>query len=222
MTIIEVTWAGERRVLQPAEALTFGRDRECDLCLDPDDRGISRRAGLVEDASVTWHLHNTSARRPLQLVDATRFPRSLLPGTAHAVGPGKLEVVVAGKVRRHCVVITTPPAPPASPPVASGAETDLGTVRFLDDDRRAMVALFAGYLYDFPRYDPHPATYREAAARLGWRVAALRRRVDRIYARLDEAGVPGVHGPHALEHLAQYVLTTGVITQADLGLLGPD
>ena len=41
-----------------------------------------------------------------------------------------------------------------------------------------MVALFAGYLEDPPRYDPYPKSYAAAAARLGWKRTTLVKRIE--------------------------------------------
>ena len=81
------------------------------------------------------------------------------------------------------------------------------------------MALFAGYLQEGDRYDPNPKSYAAAAARLGWPRTTLVERIEYLRGRLDRAGVPNMQGWNALSGLAEYVLTTGLITREDLRLL---
>ncbi|MGH4017557.1 MAG: hypothetical protein ACRDSL_27275, partial [Pseudonocardiaceae bacterium] len=69
------------------------------------------------------------------------------------------------------------------------------------------------------RYDPYPKTYAAAAARLGWPRPTVLRRIEHLRTRLDKAGVPNMMGWNALTNLAEYVLTTGIITKDDLRLI---
>jgi hypothetical protein len=58
-------------------------------------------------------------------------------------------------------------------------ETEMGqAVTYTDDDRRALVALFAGYLEPFPRHDRRPRSYADAAARLGVLRTTLVKRIE--------------------------------------------
>jgi hypothetical protein len=86
-------------------------------------------------------------------------------------------------------------------------------------DKLALVSLFSGYLEPFPRYDPHPKSYADAASRLDWPRTTLVKRVEYLRTRLTNAGVPNLLGENALPHLAEWALATGLISRADLGLL---
>src|SRR5205085_10397574 len=88
-------------------------------------------------------------------------------------------------------------------------------------DRLAMMALFAGYLEDPPRYDPYPKSYAAAAARLGWKRTALVKRIEYLRIRLDAAGVPNMTGYTALTNLAEYAISRSLVTRDDLDLLRP-
>jgi hypothetical protein len=90
-----------------------------------------------------------------------------------------------------------------------------------DQDRLALAALFSGYLEAFPRYDPHPRSYADAAARLGWPRTTLVKRIEYLRTRLTNAGVPNLLGDNALPALAEWALLTGSLTRDDLDLL-PD
>lgn len=215
-----VTVRGEELAVEPGASLTFGRSVDCTVCLDPDDRGISRLAGSVDGAGDQWFVTNRSASRPLAVVDPLGFRTLLAPGRRMAVDE-RLSVVVEGQVRRHELVVAAPGAPPATvEEPGEGIETEMGRgVVYSDDDRLALVAVFAGYLEPFPRHDPRPRSYADAAERLGWPRTTLVKRVEYLRTRLLRAGVPNLQGDRALEALAEHVIATGEITRADLDFL---
>lgn len=222
-----VVVADVAHLLDPERGFTFGRSASCDACLDPDDVGISRLAGSVDFAEGTWFVTNRSSGRPLSAADPLGFRTVLAPGRRLAVD-GRLSVTVEGQVRRHEVVVVVPGTGPTPPPpehteavAGEGLETEIGGgVNYTEDDRRALVALFAGYLRPFPRYDPRPLAYAEAAAVLGWPRTTLVKRIEYVRIRLLRAGVLNLQGEHAMEALAEHVLATGVIGRDDLALLG--
>lgn len=211
------------RVVEVAagEDFTFGRAETCTACLDPEDLGISRLAGSVGYDAGTWWVVNRSASRPLDVVDDLGIRTVLPPGRRVAVD-GPLSVVVEGSTRRHAIQVAVAdpaiPGPGAAPPGGQATSVDEGVV-VNDADRLALVALFSGYLESFPRHDPHPKSYADAANRLGWPRTTLVKRIEYLRTRLTNAGVPGLVGDNALEALATYALTAGVITRKDLSLL---
>ena len=220
-----VTVGDQRFELASSEVLTFGRDPSCAVCLDPDDLGISRLAGSIEQDAATWWVLNRSTVRPLEVVDDIGIRTVVAPGRRLAVF-GPLTVVVEGSVRRHALALQTGlsvPAP-AGAPAAAGNDDPRPTVTAAevvinDQDRLALVALFAGYLEPFPRYDPHPRSYADAAARLGWPWTTLVKRIEYLRTRLTDAGVPNLQGENALPALAEWALLTRSLTRQDLDLL---
>ena len=49
------------------------------------------------------------------------------------------------------------------------------------------------------------------------------KRIEYVRTRLTNAGVPNLLGENALEYLAEWALTTGVLTRSNLDLLrGPE
>jgi len=225
---VVVTRRDERHEIEPGEVYTFGRSDTCSATLDPDDLGISRVAGSIEHEAGTWWVHNRSSVRPLTAIDDIGIRTVVAPGRRLAV-VGEVTVVVDGALRRHAITITSETAPPAKIATGDQATVENGgdplqtmsaqAVVINDMDRKALVALFAGYLEPFPRYHPFPRSYAEAAAALGWPRSTLVKRVEYIRTRLTSAGVPNLLGETALPHLAEWVLATGVLTRDDLGLL---
>lgn len=223
MVDLNVTVGESRFELSPGEALTFGRDPSCAVCLDPDDLGISRLAGSVESEAGTWWVFNRSTVRPLEVVDEIGIRTIVAPGRRLAV-VGPLTVVVEGSIRRHALRVHAgePEEPNAPPPTAPGdlrPTVTAAEVMINDQDRLALVALFSGYLEAFPRYDPHPKSYADAAALLGWPRTTLIKRIEYLRTRLSNAGVPNLQGENALQALAEWALVTGTLSREDLDRL---
>jgi len=220
-----VSCAGQGFEVTTDQALTFGRSSACTICLEPADRGISRLAGSVEHDSGSWWLHNRSTTKALVAVDDMGIRTLVAPGR-RVVVDGRLTVVVEGSVRRHALEVRIGPRkkpcqlapgqmPSGEPPTAAGGEMLINTL-----DRLALVALFSGYLEPFPRYDPHPKSYADAAALLGWPRTTLVKRIEHLRVRLTAAGIPNLVGDDALDHLAEWSLTTRVLSRNDLTLIG--
>ena len=207
--------------------MTFGRSQRTTLCLDPADLGISRIAGSLESEAGVWWLVNKSAVRPLEVVDDVGIRTVLPPGRRLAV-TAPMTVIVEGATRRHALTVDLPYGTvEAQAGLVPALEIEGNPTRATSDvsitpaDKLALVALFSGYLEPFPRYDPHPKSYADAASRLEWPRTTLVKRVEYLRTRLTNAGVPNLLGENALPHLAEWALATGLISRADLALLPP-
>jgi hypothetical protein len=217
----------QRYEVGEGQELTFGRSPRTTLCLDPADLGISRVAGSLEADAGVWWLVNKSTVRPLEVVDDVGIRTVLPPGRRLAV-TAPITVIVEGAMRRHALTVDLPEevldsaGGPFSGPQAEGNPTRAASeVSITPADKLALVALFSGYLEPFPRYDPHPKSYADAAARLDWPRTTLVKRVEYMRTRLTNAGVPNLLGENALQHLAEWALATALISRADLALLPP-
>jgi hypothetical protein len=211
---------GSTSRLRPGETLTFGRAETCTVCLDPDDAAISRLAGEVERVGEVWFVTNRSTSRPFSVVDALGLRRVLAPGQRDAI-EGRVRVIVDGTGVKHELIFEGPPPRTDTAAAVTGLPTAAGQDVVINDaDRLALVALFAGYLQEGRRYDPSPRSYEAAAKRLGWPRTTLVKRVEYIRTRLTNAGVPNLQGWNALSALAEYALTTKLITPDDLRLIG--
>lgn len=216
-----VRWGHEDFPLSPGTPVTFGRSPECTICLDEQDLAISRLAGRIEFDSGQWWLVNASSTRPLAVVDEFGL-RSVLPPGRRTVLDGPARVLIDGVESTHqlAVVLPSHPVVTESRDVATGQPTNIGESVFVNDaDKAALVALFAGYLEEGTRYDPNPKSYAAAAARLGWPRTTLVKRIEYLRSRLSNAGVPNLTGWNALNNLAEYALTTGLIKREDLAIL---
>src|SRR5439155_13471513 len=102
---LHVATAAGQATLTAGERLTFGRARECTICLDPDDLAISRIAGALECEYGTWWVANRSATRPLSIVDDLGFRSVLAPGRRAAV-EARTQVIVDGSRSQHTIRIS--------------------------------------------------------------------------------------------------------------------
>jgi hypothetical protein len=205
-----------RHEIRPDRPVTFGRSETCTIVLDLADASISRVAGQVERRDDRFWVVNHS-RQPIGVRDALGLLTKVLPGHEYALA-GPSTVLVSGSLRRHVLTVDVPvmPAPPR-PVEVDGQPTDIGDdVVVREDDRKALVALFAGYMEPPPRYRPAPRTYEAAARRLGWPRTKLIRRIEYLRRRLTDAGVPDLNGPEALANLGEFVLANGTIRPTDL------
>lgn len=224
MAMLTAAWAragGARYALTEDEPFTFGRSETCTVVLDPHDVTISRLAGSVEYDNGSWWLINRSNVRALTVVDELGF-RNVLPPGRRIVLDAPVAVGIDAIKASHEVVVVVPRTagrPPEQEPL-DGTRTSIGNGVLINEaDRLAMVALFSGYLQGAPRYDPHPKTYAAAAARLGWPKTTLIKRVEYLRTRLTNAGVPNLIGWNALPALAEYAISTKLITKDDLDLI---
>ncbi len=227
-TTITIGLGTQRFEVTEGDELTFGRSQRTTICLDPTDLGISRIAGALEHEAGVWWLVNRSGVRPLEVVDDVGIRSVLPPGRRFAV-TAPITVVVEGATRRHALTVDLPDealeslaqGPYPALQVEGNPTRAASDVSITPADKLALVALFSGYLEPFPRYDPHPKSYADAAARLNWPRTTLVKRVEYLRTRLTNAGVPNLLGENALQHLAEWALATGLVSRADLGLLPP-
>jgi hypothetical protein len=213
---ILVSFGNRQWRLDTGESLSFGRSSACTVCFDPDDNGVSRQAGVVQAAQGIWWVVNKSHSKTLSIIDDLGLRKVLAPGQRLPVDE-PVWVVADGNRGTHRIRLVRPSSVRLDSAVPSGVETAVGAhVVITDDDRSAMVALFAEYLEDPPRSDPQPKSYRAAAARLNVPRSTLVKRIEYLRARLDKAGVPNMTGFNALAGLAEYALARRLITKEDL------
>ena len=211
----------ERLVLEPSHSpFTFGRDSSCDVCLDEDDRSISRRAGALVWNEGMWEVHNTSTTRPLYLVNAAGLRSALPVGERAPLPNGSSRIVVVGSSTHEigCELGEfSEPSAAAADDRDDPEQTLVATIT--PNERIALVALVEGFILDHPRYDPRPRTYSEAASRLDLPVATVRKRIENLRLKLIKSGVVELESADARAGLAEFALATHIVTAEDLALL---
>jgi hypothetical protein len=214
---------GEPFSMSRSSGFQFGRAPADDVIgLDPEDMGISARAGRLEWRWNVWWVVNLSTKRPL-LVEPRRgsTPIVVACGERHAVTTERITILVPGAVFTHAIEMELPAADRDALRQSASRSTS-GTVSPLEPDLSeidldVLTAICQGYLESFPRHDESPRSYAEAARVLGegWTPLRVRKHVERIKARFAAVGVY-VGGPRANHELAMYLTTNGMLTTEHL------
>src|SRR5262245_19294049 len=167
----------------------------------------------VRNDSATQALYVHCTGRVEQVLEAR--------GDMLALAEPHFEVVVRGRVLAYRISIDLPhanrsavvddAAPSTSPPTVV-------TLQLSDRERRYLAAVCEPLLGGVGT-NARPASYAEAAARLGLARSTLRNCLDDLRRRLLDAGVPGMDSPDAKDLLARYAVRTHSITDGDLTLL---
>ncbi|ADD43304.1 hypothetical protein [Stackebrandtia nassauensis] len=228
MSGIDIEHDGATHRLEPGGSLTVGRDESCDICLDPQDMGISRLAGRIADVGGIWAVTNLSRKRPLHIVDATGFavplPVALSngPPSRRVVDTVPMTVLIAGEEWTHALVLRLchSPGEPAAPSPRDGLETRTQLPNMTDRRREVLVAMAEGYLRPYPFYDPRPRTYQDIADRLGLSKSQVVKRIEQVRLDLVAAGVLGLEKEvDARRALCEWLLATRALSRSDVDWL---
>lgn len=208
--------------------LTIGRDVNCDICVDPDDLGISRVAARIAGDGRQWFVSNVSTKRSLHVIDPSGFATPLpacASGVAsqRAVDPPEITLLVVGDEWTHKLLISVDPSPVdagASAPPPDGRSTRTQVPPLPDERREVMVGLARGYLQPYPQYDPRPRSYQDVATLLGLTPEQVSLHVEGAKRDLTASGVPIPEDQQDVRRvLCEWLLATHLITPADLGWL---
>lgn len=206
------------------EQLVFGRSG--DFPIDENLR-LHRQLGQLFDQDGSWYLRNVGSTIVVtgRWDDGRRF--TLPSGSTMVLDGDRATLWFSAGTANYELILTigarATEVPPVAGPDPDGRET-VGTGRVaLNDEQRQLLAVLASRrLLDpgVPNYDLPGAS--EAAARLGWTVQKLRRKLDYLCSRFSEAGVPGLYGgaganaAHRQIALVEHVLAQRLVTEADL------
>lgn len=222
---IRVLVGGEQFTATEDRPFVFGRDDDVGVVgLDPNDMGISAEAGSIDSAWGLWWIVNRSRKRRLLIETSPGAPpHPLACGDRFAITTPQLTVLVPGAIYTHRLEVCLPPSAVEGLRVSSRASTGTMTadqVVLSGRDRTALAALFSGYLRPFPRRDPRPLSYQEAAELLGspWSKVKVRKQVERLRERLARAG-QFFEGGRANDELAEHLIGEGILTVEDLARL---
>jgi hypothetical protein len=221
--------------VQPGQTLTFGRGQECTIKLPGRDLGLSRMAGSLRFCDGIWWLRNESSSSLLHLSGDRGFRADLPPGMRLPVQEWHAKVGLQGVLADYTLRLRLPDlddvsdvegqpgqasgAPAGSPPARTGDHLVTSTryrPPLTDSDRLVLTARFEEYLSWRHVGAPAPRSAKDTAERIGWQPHTVAKRCENIRDRYSRLGVPGLHGPRALEELAALLISTGELTGEDL------
>jgi hypothetical protein len=224
-----VAVSGQRRELQPATKVTFGRHEDCDLRVGVGDDWVSRQVGLVRmDAAGAVTVEMTRSRHVLRVITPSQSERVLEPRPLGAVQEQLRLVwehavlVVPGEgnaAYRVFVVTGEQPGGDAKPPddELTALRTATAHSRLSEQERLLLTAL-AEPLLRFGQV-AEPASYAMVAERLHGHLESrgskpltarmVRRYLDDLFDRLTMTDmVPGLAPDEGGELASEQELVT--------------
>jgi len=215
-------------VLTDGSFLRVGRSAECDVLIGaalpgPEDLGVSRRAATISYVQGRiWVRNDSASNKPLYVRPLGR-PEYVLDrrGDALTLPDPRLDVVVEGQVFEHRLTVerAVPEAGPLLDEPGSEPST-IGVIPLSAGEKRLVTSICWSLIVPLKGERPRPASYREAAERLGISAHNVRNRIDDLRNRLlRDFPIPGIVGPDAKDNLALYAVRTGTVTKDDLAEL---
>jgi len=225
--VLVVSFVGDERVVTPDATLTFGRAG--DLRVD-DNPYLHRVVGRFVHQQGAWWLANLGQAIPVTLSDTLTpsFTR-LAPGARTAIGfTTSIVSFEAGGRPYEIVVEIDHDVDVGGPEPVHDLEATVspGTIR-LNDEQRQLLAALAEPLLRASGGSADLPTNRQAAARLGWTITKLNRKLDFLCSKFAAGGVAGLRGStdslarDRRSRLVDHALHARIITAEDLGRLPP-
>lgn len=223
---LTVDFCGEQRRLDPAKPFTIGR--KADLSVD-DNPYLHRNLARISASEGFWWLTNVGSGIALTVSDRdARVQAILSPGSAlpltfpqtvvrFSAGPTLYEVdlLLDGAIYAGAHEVHVDPS----------GDTTVGPLPLTEDQHLLLVALAERALKRGTNGVTSLPSSAEAAERLGWPLTTFNRKLDALCAKMEKAGVPGLHGgPSKLASsrrakLVEHALAVRLVEPKDLDRL---
>lgn len=222
---LHVEFAGELIPVDPSREFTIGRDG--DLVVD-DNRYLHRRFLTIRADRAMWWLENSGTRLAATLTDSTgRVHASLAPGARLPIVFDRLHVLFSAGSTTYDLELISDGGYAVAPsrPAAEIGDATVGDVPLSPAQRLLVVALAENVLRRTETGRGEVPGSAEAAARLGWTLAAFTRRLDTVCAKLEREGVTGLRGgrgrlaTNRRLRLVEHAVATRLVTREDLAML---
>lgn len=224
-----IEFVGVLHDVVPGTEFTFGRS--ADLVVD-DNPYLHRIVGRFVWSNDMWWLVNAGTSIALRLADtASPSYMKVAPGThvplsfksarlSFEAGASNYELNISIRAVRDAVG-----GEAVDDDIdETEATTTAASLPLNAEQRLLLVALAAPSLRE-PGTEFDLPTNREVAASLGWTITKFNRKLDGLCRKYSSAGVSGLRGSSDLLardrrlRLVEHVVTSGVVTDADLALL---
>jgi hypothetical protein len=228
MTAPKLTVEFEGEVFTPDPAEPFGIGRDADLNLG-QNQFLHRRLLRLEYAHGFWWLANVGSSMSATVSDPNTGTQAWLgPGARLPVANSELTVTFTAGPCVYELVIRNPEPmwqDTAEMPALAG-DTTLSALPLTASQKLLILSLAEPMLRREGTAVVLIPSNAEAAERLGWNLTRFNRKLDNVCDKLDRLGVDGMRGgvrSHATNRrsrLIEWAVATGVVTAADLPLLG--
>ncbi len=223
-----VSFGARRWTLADGQPLSVGRRSNCDIRVGaaepgPEDLGVSRRAATVICAQGRTWVGNDSTTQPVyvrpEIGEELVLERR---GTMVSLEDEHLSVVLEGHIQSYSFDLErlAHGSDLRDDPITASPPT-VGALTLSHRERRVLAAICEP-LFARPGTKVRPASYREAASRLGLSEHTVRNQLDALRERLLTLGIPRLVGAEAKNELARYAVITGSITSVDLAAIDGD
>lgn len=220
---VDVRYGQLRWSLGDGGSLSVGRQSGCDIRVGsaspgPEDLGVSRRAATLSYAQGRVWIRNDSATQAVYVRPCVGAEHVLdRRGDIVSVAAESLDVVIEGQVLTYRLVVElTGEAPiPGYEEPETVSPVTRAALPLTARERQLLTAVCEPLLVP-SAHRARPASYREAAARLGLSEHTVRNQLDELRNRLAQMGIPGLFGPEAKDALARYAVRSCSITVAHI------
>lgn len=220
---LQVEFCGEWFAVAEEEPFLVGR--EGDLVID-DNPYLHRRFLRIAHESGLWWLENIGSRIAATVADSDgNLQAWVAPGARLPLVFAKTTVLfTAGPTTYELSIVGQEPSYESNVGESESGDTTIGPV-VLTDSQRALVLAFAEPVLRGRGSTAAIPTSAQAAARLGWTLTRLNRKLDNVCDKLSRQGVRGLRGgPRRLAvnrraRLVEHAVATRMVTADDLPLL---
>ena len=221
---LTVEYISERYKLAPGQILEFGRDAE--LSMD-SNKYLHRRLGRFEYRNNMWFLLNIGRSLHLNVLDiGTQSQAVIAPGREFAFTFSPAYVRFRAGRTTYELEVTGASLPTVE---SEQAEHTLDTIIPseipLTSSQQLLIVSLAEQTLRTPESGVQVPPSHQAAKRLDWTITKFNRKLDNVCAKLEKAGVPGLHGaPGALasdrrRNLVVFAIQSGLISKDELCML---
>jgi len=220
---VQVEFCGEWFDVDPDVPFFVGREGE--LAID-DNPYLHRRFLCITRSAGLWWLENVGSLIPATVADAQGNVQAwIAPGARLPLVFARTTVLfTAGPTTYELLVVGEEPAYEPTVQEVEQGDTTIGPV-VLTDSQRALVLAFAEPVLRGRGSTTAIPTSAQAAARLGWTITRLNRKLDNVCDKLARQGVRGLRGgPRKLAvnrraRLVEHAVASRLVTAEDLPLL---
>lgn len=228
---LTLDFAGELSALHPGDELTFGRGAANDIPIDSNPL-LHRRFGHISFRHGQWWIRNAGSRIAITVTDLDSPSNVMLTsGRESALTFPRARITFSAGSSNYELLVDLTSDDDASRDDFDDQDFD-ATSMTMDQSQLPLVGdqrLLAIALAESKIRAPHEPlvlpSNKSIANRFGWSMTTFNRKLDRLCKKLARAGVSGLVGrPGELatnrrQVLAEHLVTTGVLSAADLELL---